>query len=47
LGLGSNSCGPGPWAEFQLRPRAFAFELVFAPVESEPGLPDLRRAMLA
>ncbi|WP_245208918.1 beta-galactosidase subunit alpha [Gottfriedia endophytica] len=30
-GLGSNSCGPGPFPEYQLKPKAFGYEVTFIP----------------
>ena len=35
LGLGSDSCGPGPLPPYELWPEAFNFDLTFAPVSAE------------
>jgi beta-galactosidase/evolved beta-galactosidase subunit alpha len=35
LGLGSNSCGPGPWPAYQLTARPFEFEVVLMPVSGD------------
>lgn len=32
LGLGSNSCGPGPLAKYELKPEPFEFTLIFVPL---------------
>ncbi|MGE8203693.1 beta-galactosidase subunit alpha [Heyndrickxia sp. NPDC080065] len=32
-GLGSNSCGPGPLPEYQLKPSAFKYEVTFIPLQ--------------
>lgn len=36
-GLGSASCGPGPWAKYQLHPHEFSFRVLLRPVTSRPA----------
>ena len=31
-GIGSGSCGPGPWEQHRLKPAEFRFSIQFAPV---------------
>lgn len=32
-GIGSASCGPGPWKQYELRPQAFDYRLVLGPID--------------
>ncbi|UOE53722.1 beta-galactosidase subunit alpha [Bacillus sp. CMF12] len=37
-GIGSNSCGPGPLPEYELKPKAFRYKVTFLPFSGSAGL---------
>jgi beta-galactosidase/evolved beta-galactosidase subunit alpha len=40
-GLGTASCGPGPWAQYLLRPEEFRFAVRLCPFSRDAGSPAL------
>ncbi len=40
-GIGTNSCGPGPWPQYELKPQAFAFAVRLRPFSLDAGDPML------
>ncbi len=45
-GIGSASCGPGPFAGYMLRPQPFSFEVRFAPFDRDAAAEPLLAAAL-
>lgn len=45
-GIGSASCGPGPFTPYILHPQPFCFELALAPFDTDAGTPEVLAARL-